>query len=90
MVARSLGELLRRPVAAAYLSAARPRLDEAVAAARAAGAARVVVATYLLAPGFFADLAGRCGADVVTPPLLVPDGPVPAALVDVVLNRYGR
>ncbi len=87
-VARDLGELIDRPVTTAYLSAAHPRLDAAVAAAREAGPQRVVVATYLLAPGFFADLAGRSGADVVTAPLLRAHAAPPDALVDIVLDRY--
>ena len=49
---------------------------------------RVVVATYLLAPGYFAEVAAACGADVVTPPLLLPDEPPPAELVDIVVERY--
>src|SRR6478735_4688167 len=86
-VAAALGRRLGRPVVAGYLSAAEPKLAEAVAAQRVPGR-RVVVATYLLAPGFFADLAGRSGADVVTPPLLLPHEPAPEALVDVVVERY--
>jgi hypothetical protein len=46
------------------------------------------VATYLLAPGYFADLAARCGADAVTPPLLLPGEPPAMELVDLVLERY--
>lgn len=87
-VARDLAGLLGRPVTAAYLSAALPRLDAAVAAARDDGATRVVVATYLLAPGFFADLAARSGADVVSGPLLLAHQPPPTALVDIVVERY--
>ncbi|WP_345506538.1 sirohydrochlorin chelatase [Terrabacter aeriphilus] len=86
-VADTLGGLLERAVTAAFLSAAEPRLEEAVAAVRMPGR-RVVVATYLLAPGFFADRATRCGADVVTPPLLLPNGPAPDELVDIVVERY--
>jgi sirohydrochlorin ferrochelatase len=86
-VAEALGRLIRRPVVTGYLSAAEPRLADAVAAQRLPGR-RVVVATYLLAPGFFADLAARSGADVVTPPLLLPHEPAPAELVDVVVERY--
>src|SRR4051812_29981215 len=86
-VAAALGQLLGRRVTASYLSAAEPRLTDVVAAQRAPGR-RVVVATYLLAPGFFADLAGRCGADVVTPPLLVPGERPPEELVDIVVERY--
>ena len=73
------------------LSAAEPRLPEAVASARSdAGAdgARVVVANYLLAPGFFDDLARAAGADVTARPLLVPDEPAPRELVEIVLDRY--
>ena len=86
-VADALGALLGRGVPAGFLSAAQPRLADAVTAHRVPGR-RVVVATYLLAPGFFADLAGRSGADVVTPPLLLPDGPPPEELVDIVVERY--
>ncbi len=87
-VARDLAGLLGRPVTPAYLSAASPRLDEAVSAARDDGATRVVVATYLLAPGFFADLATRSGADAVSQPLLLAHQPPPPALVDIVVERY--
>jgi hypothetical protein len=64
-------------------------VPDAVAAARAENpGARVVVASYLLAPGFFADLAAKAGGDVTTAPLLVADEPAPAELVDVVVDRY--
>lgn len=78
-----------RDIRLGFLSAAEPLLPGAVAAARAdAPGARVVVASYLLAPGYFQDLAERAGADVVTRPLLVPDGPVPPELIEIVLDRY--
>ena len=100
--AASLAELIGASVTAAYLSAVEPRLANAVAqqrlpadSAQADGddvrehrPARVVVATYLLAPGFFADLAVTSGADVVTPPLLLPDEPPAQELVDIVVERY--
>ncbi|EWS99679.1 cobalamin biosynthesis protein CbiX [Intrasporangium oryzae NRRL B-24470] len=86
-IAAELARLIGRPVTAGFLSAAEPRLDDAVAAARVEGR-RVVVATYLLAPGFFADLAARAGADVVTEPLLLSDEPAAGALVDIVVDRY--
>lgn len=71
------------PVTVGYGSIARPSVAQAVDRARAAGAARVVVASYLLAPGYFHDQLARAGADVVSAPL------APAAeLVDVVLDRY--
>lgn len=88
--ARRLAAASGRDVSVGYLSAAEPRLPEAVAAARAdlGGGRRVVVANYLLAPGYFDDLARAAGADVTAAPLLVPDEPAPQELVDVVLDRY--
>jgi sirohydrochlorin ferrochelatase len=44
-----------RTVVPAYASAAAPTPQEAVRALRAGGHDRVVVATYLLSPGYFAD-----------------------------------
>ncbi|GAB2469736.1 sirohydrochlorin chelatase [Xylanimonas ulmi] len=105
-VGASLSERLGRPVTVAYISAATPRLHDAVAVARQSGRAavgrstpeapagegvgapRVVVASYLLAPGNFADLAAAAGGDVTSAPLLVAGGPVPPELVDVVLDRF--
>ncbi|GAA3691786.1 hypothetical protein GCM10023081_31610 [Arthrobacter ginkgonis] len=72
---RSLGESLRRSLGRAWRSR-RP--------------SRTVVATYLLAPGFFASRVAGCGADVVTAPLLVPGAEVPAELVELVLERFDR
>jgi sirohydrochlorin ferrochelatase len=80
-----------RDVSLGFLSAAEPRLPDAVAAARqdaAADGGRVVVANYLLAPGFFDDLTRAAGADVTARPLLVPDEPAPRELVEIVLDRY--
>jgi sirohydrochlorin ferrochelatase len=84
--ARRLAARLGRPVRIGFLSAASPRLPEAVAAARSTGR-RVVISTYLLAPGYFLGLAKAAGADVVAEPLL-DGGPVPDELVKVVLARY--
>lgn len=81
-----LAETLGRDVVVGYLSAATPALPRAVADARASGR-RVVVATYLLAPGYFLDLTRQAGADVVSDPLLVPDAPAPPELVEIVLER---
>ena len=96
--AEALAAVVGAPVTAAFLSAAEPPLADAVVAQRYSGRAaqaeaggttpRVVVATYLLAPGYFAEVAAACGADVVTPPLLLPDEPPPAELVDIVVERY--
>jgi len=52
-----------------------------VTAARRGGAERVVVASYLLAPGHFHDKLADSGADAVTAPLL-PDGRIAAVLLD--------
>jgi sirohydrochlorin ferrochelatase len=78
-------DLLQRtwagPVTTGYGSAATPTVPDAVAAARKAGADRVVVASYLLAPGHFHDKLAGAGADVVTAPLL-PDERIAAVLLD--------
>ncbi|MFI7496624.1 sirohydrochlorin chelatase [Kocuria sp. M4R2S49] len=89
-VAELLAEELGRPVTVSYLAAVRPRVAEAVSDARAglAGGGRVVVANYLLAPGYFLGLSQAAGADVDTEPLAVPEGEVPAELVNVVVSRY--
>jgi len=87
-VGDQLAAVLGREVTVGFISAAQPRLADAVLAARVGAPARVVVATYLLAPGYFAGLAADCGADAVSAPLLV-DGEVPPReLVDVVIDRY--
>jgi sirohydrochlorin ferrochelatase len=71
----------------AYASAASPTPEQAVAGLIRDGARRVVVASYLLAPGRFADqVAGRslaAGAALVSAPLgAAPD------VADVLLDRY--
>jgi len=71
----------------AYASAVGPDPATAVTQLREAGARRVVVASYLLAPGLFADrirdASLAAGAAAVTPVL----GASPE-LADVVLDRY--
>ena len=78
-----------RAVLPAYASAATPAPADAVAAARRAGARHVLVATYLLSPGIFADQIRRdclaAGASGVSPVL----GAAPE-LADVVLGRYAE
>jgi sirohydrochlorin ferrochelatase len=78
-------DLLQREWAGAvttgYGSAAQPTVPDAVAAARRGGADRVVVASYLLAPGHFHDKLAGAGADLVTAPLL-PDDRIAAVLLD--------
>ena len=74
-------------VRAAYASAAVPDPATAITQLRQAGARRVVVASYLLAPGLFADrirdASLAAGAAVVSPVL----GASPE-VADVVLDRY--
>lgn len=83
----ALAAALGVPVSVGFVSAAAPRLTDAVAEARAHGG-RVVVATYLLAPGYFADLVAASGADIVTAPLLRADEDPPAELVELVSDRF--
>lgn len=70
---------LRAPVEAAFVSAARPTVDEAVAGLAARTGRPVAVAAYLLAPGLFHDRLRQSGAAWVSPPL--GDHPAVAALV---------
>jgi sirohydrochlorin ferrochelatase len=69
-------------VTVGFGSAAAPSVAEAVAAARAGGAARVAVAPYLLAPGHFADRLADAGADLVAAVLGPHD-----AVVELILRR---
>lgn len=70
-------------VEAAFASAAEPTVEAAVRVLRSRGAPRVAVASYLLAPGQFADRLAAAGADVTSAPL--GDAPEVAELV---LARY--
>jgi sirohydrochlorin ferrochelatase len=74
-------------VVPAYASAAGPSPGEAVTELLRAGASRVVVASYLLAPGVFADQVRErslvAGAAAVSEPL----GAAPE-VADVVIERY--
>ncbi|RKS68918.1 sirohydrochlorin ferrochelatase [Actinomadura pelletieri DSM 43383] len=74
-------------VVAAYASAARPTPAEAVTALLDAGARRVAVASYFLAPGHFADKVRAetlaAGAAVVSPVL----GAAPE-VAELVVHRY--
>lgn len=86
-VARLLADLIGRDVAVGFLAAAEPRLDAAVAEAARHG--EVVVANYLLAPGYFHDLAVKLASGHrVADPLLLPDDAPPASLVELVIDRY--
>ena len=82
-ITRLLEAHLGREVTPAYLSAARPSVRDAVSTARARGARRVGVATYLLAEGRFHRALHSTGADVVAAP--IGDHP---ALAELVALRY--
>ncbi|MFI2490499.1 sirohydrochlorin chelatase [Promicromonospora kroppenstedtii] len=89
-VTSALAQRLGRAVTPSYGAGAEPRVPDAVAAARAAGTGRVIVVSYLLAPGYFLDRVLEAGADVVTDPVAGAPGadkPDPR-LVQVVLDRY--
>ena len=93
-----LRELRPNRMVAGYGASAQPSVPDAVAMLReelagGAGAGesaggvdvggRVVIASYLLAPGYFHDQLAKAGADLVTEPLL----PSPV-LAEIALERY--
>ena len=93
-----LQQLRSNRMVAAYGASAQPSVPDAVAmlreelaggagAGESAGAVdvggRVVIASYLLAPGFFHDQLAKAGADVVTEPLLPS-----RTLAEIALDRY--
>jgi sirohydrochlorin ferrochelatase len=97
-LARQLQALRSNRILPAYGASAKPSVPEAVAMLReeAAGGAgagesaggvsvggRVVVASFLLAPGFFHDQLAKAGADLVTEPLLPS-----SVLAEIALERY--
>ncbi len=81
--ARRLALRWSGPVSVGYAAGHDPSVAVAVDRARDAGATRIAVASYLLAPGVFQERLAAAGADVVTSPL----SPDPR-LVDIVLDRY--
>lgn len=86
---RRLAVRLGRPVTVGFIAAAMPRLHDAIDMVRDVHpGTRVVVGTYLLAPGSFYDAALNAGGDVVAAPLLLPDRRAPGELIDLVLDRY--
>lgn len=78
-VSRAVG----RPTRAGFVTAATPSVPDAVAALRAAGHRRVVIASYLLAPGLFSERLHSAGADAVSPPV-----GVHPLLVDAIVDRW--
>lgn len=87
--------IIAAPVVA-YAAGGKPSIREAIAGLRAGtapgragsaadGSRRVAIASYLLAPGFFASRVDAAGADIVTPPLL----PAATAIVaEIALDRF--
>jgi len=74
-------------VVVGFGASAQPSVADAVEHARRRCPGPVVVASYLLAPGYFHGLLARTGADAVTGPLCSPAG-IPDAIVELVLARY--
>ncbi|GAB3279278.1 hypothetical protein GCM10027449_19770 [Sinomonas notoginsengisoli] len=71
------------PEAVADLRAEEARAPGEPRQARTDDGMRVVIASYLLAPGYFHDQLAKAGADSVTPPLL----PAPV-MAQIVLDRF--
>lgn len=86
-----LATRLRRRVRVGHLGGRGRAAADVIADARRElePGGRVVVASYLLAPGFFISRLGSCGADIVTAPL-ASGLTVDERLVDVVVRRYGN
>lgn len=82
-----LRERIGVDVIVGYGASAKPTVAEAVERARGQRTGPVVVASYLLAAGYFHGLLAQAGADAVTAPLCFPSD-IPAAIVELVLARY--
>ncbi|WP_405135044.1 sirohydrochlorin chelatase [Nocardia sp. NBC_01388] len=78
-----LAEQIAAPVRLAYIATGEPRVPEVVARARAAGARRVFIASYLLAHGLFHERLHAAGADGVAEPI-----GVHPAVVRLLVDRY--
>ncbi|MBC3190247.1 sirohydrochlorin chelatase [Pseudonocardia sp. C8] len=78
-----LSPLVGGRVRVGFAATGTPAVPALVEGLRSAGADRVAVASWLLAPGVFQDRLRGCGADVVGDPLGVHDDVVRA-----VLDRY--
>ncbi|MFV0426382.1 MAG: sirohydrochlorin chelatase [Beutenbergiaceae bacterium] len=85
-MARMLGQALGQDIVVGFLSAAQPRLVELLSDADSE--VRTVVASYLLAPGYFFDQVEGSDADAIAAPLLLPSKPVPPELVSIVAERF--
>lgn len=69
LTAAMLSAAIGSRVEPAFAAIGEPRVCDAVARLRRAGARRVVLASYLLADGLFQDRLRAAGADIVTEPL---------------------
>lgn len=78
--AAMLSALVERRVRVGYAATGTPSVPALVERLRAAGAGRVAVASWLLAPGVFQDRLAGSGADVVADPLGTHDDIVRALL----------
>ncbi|MFC7584218.1 sirohydrochlorin chelatase [Nonomuraea antimicrobica] len=67
--AHLLAVRLARPVTAAFAASGTPSLEEAMDRLGSTPAARVAIASYVLAPGFFHDRLASAGAGPVSEPL---------------------
>ena len=86
-VRAALAARIPQPVTVGYAYGATPTVADAVRLARGDG--RVVIASYVLAPGHFANLIAAAGADVVTDPLgIAPDGSAEPRIARIVATRY--
>lgn len=86
--ARLLGRAWGAPVRVGHVGGSGTPIREVVSEVAQPGR-RIVVASYLMAPGFFHRQLSACGADVVTRPLL--DGvQVAPPLVSLVLDRFAE
>lgn len=83
VVAHRLRARIPAPVSVGFASASTPRIIDAISSARAAGATRVIAASHVLAPGFFAGLICSAGADITTA-ALAPD----LRIAQVVADRF--
>lgn len=84
--AERLGRVWGAPVAVGHVGGSGTPMDDVVRAVARPGR-RTAIVSYLMAPGFFQRRMHRCGADVVTAPLL-DGGPVATELVSLVLDRF--
>lgn len=82
-VADMVSSLVRGPVPVGWIATGEPRIADVVRQARAQGARRVFVASYLLADGLFHRRLSEVGADGVAAPIGVAE-----PVVDLVVERF--